>query len=219
MDFIEEYLKKGFGSMNKNDIEVLVFHLLLQEEKKEQRIGLKGMTDFAISVALQIPESKVKRLRYEAELKYPNDDKKKALLDLLSTAQYKKENGKIIFVVTNKMLRLYIADLLFQGNNFFDTSFNSNIVSLYIEDFIILLKKVYNENDIDQIVKYAKEKIKEQMNELPPSGFDLFGLMVQTAAESIVEKVAGDFTLQGIKNVVKSVDLCNKYKAIKEKNS
>ena len=57
------------------------------------------------------------------------------------------------------------------------------------------------------------------MNELPPSGFDLFGLMVQTAAESIVEKVAGDFTLQGLKNVVKSVDLCNKYKAIKEKNS
>ena len=60
---IDRYLKRGFGSMNKNDFEVWIFYFLLHNQ-------LKGMGNYDISLELRIPESKVKRLKYEAELKY-----------------------------------------------------------------------------------------------------------------------------------------------------
>ena len=64
-EVISKYLEKGFGTMNKNDFEVWIFHYLLEHE-------LQGKKNYEISIALKIPESKVKRLRYEAELKYSN---------------------------------------------------------------------------------------------------------------------------------------------------
>ena len=61
-DAIDAYLNRGFGSMNKNDFEVFIFNELL-------RNPLYGKyMDYDFSVMLRIPESKVKRLRYEANL-------------------------------------------------------------------------------------------------------------------------------------------------------
>ena len=54
-DFIDNYLKRGFGSMNKNDFEVMIMHELLQGK-------LKGKSNYEISRELRVPESKVKRL-------------------------------------------------------------------------------------------------------------------------------------------------------------
>lgn len=62
-DALEKYLTKGFGSMNKNDFEVWIFNQLLHTV-------LKDKDNYAISIYLKIPESKVKRLQYEASLKY-----------------------------------------------------------------------------------------------------------------------------------------------------
>lgn len=49
--FIDEYVNRGFGSMNKNDLEVWIFDYLLQGR-------LTGMSNYEISVELRIPESK-----------------------------------------------------------------------------------------------------------------------------------------------------------------
>ena len=71
-DVMESYLSRGFGSMNKNDFEVFIFHWLINNKTE-----CKGKSDFVISQCLKIPESKVARLRYEAGLKYtdPNPDR------------------------------------------------------------------------------------------------------------------------------------------------
>lgn len=60
---IEKYLERGFGSMNKNDFEAYVFNHLVGS-------SMQGLSDNAISRRLRIPKSKVKRLRYEADLNY-----------------------------------------------------------------------------------------------------------------------------------------------------
>ena len=62
---IEAYLQRGFGSMNKNDFEVWIFNELLKTK-------LAGLSNYAISVELKLPEQKVKRLKYEATLRYGN---------------------------------------------------------------------------------------------------------------------------------------------------
>ena len=62
--FIQKYLQRGFGSMNKNDFEVFIFNEIITDT------NYAGMNDYGLSVTLAIPQSKVKRLRYEANLKY-----------------------------------------------------------------------------------------------------------------------------------------------------
>ena len=209
MDFLETYLKRGFGSMNKNDVEVLMFRILLEREQTTELIGLKGLSNYAISLRLQIPESKVKRLRYEAELKYPSvtkeEDKRKLLLDVLHKVQYKKENMKIQLLVSDKMLRLYIADLLSQGGRFFDTSFNSNIVSIDIDDFCFMLKKLYSPNEVRDIIKVAKGSLSNQINDFPKDTEEIFLFATKSVLEGIGRAKFGDFAVDRFKEAINQI--------------
>ena len=66
-DFEEYYLNRGFGTMNKNDFEVLFFYLM-------QTYGdLGDKSNFALAKELEISEARVKRLAYEADLKYKKE--------------------------------------------------------------------------------------------------------------------------------------------------
>ena len=106
-----------FGSLNKNDYEVALFHLLLMN-------GYADKSDHFMSKMLQIPESKVKRLRYESYLVYPKTDEelKEEFYALLKGRSYKMTNdNKIQFAVNDKMLRLYLNDKLDQPNGYDDS--------------------------------------------------------------------------------------------------
>ncbi len=56
--FIEEYLKRGFGSMSKRDIDVLLMHLLIEHT------NLSDENNFNLSIKLKLTETKVKNLKY-----------------------------------------------------------------------------------------------------------------------------------------------------------
>ena len=60
---IDQYIERGFGSMNKNDFEVFIFGQMLEMP------SYKGKTNYELSLLLRIPESKIKRLRYESSLR------------------------------------------------------------------------------------------------------------------------------------------------------
>lgn len=152
---IEKYLERGFGSMNKNDFEVFIFDYLLQNE-------LEGLSDNAISRKLQIPESKVNWLRYEAELKYPHDENyyKEKFYKILQERVYKTvDNNRIQFSITDKALRLYLDDMLESHGSYADSSFNSNIVTLTASDLMLLISVF--EGKKDDIVKRINESRKK----------------------------------------------------------
>ena len=96
-EFIDKYLTRGFGSMNKNDFEVEIMHWLLQNR-------LNGKSNYEISRKLRIPESKVKRLIYEASLKYERSEKEllENFIECLLCAQELKEGDKIKFIKCKK---------------------------------------------------------------------------------------------------------------------
>ena len=84
------YLERGFGSMNKNDFEVFIFSQLLDKR-------FLGYNDYKISIELKIPISKIRRLRYEASLKYPTQtDFKVLFVEAMKGARYDNEKNKVI---------------------------------------------------------------------------------------------------------------------------
>lgn len=156
---IKEYIKRGFGSMNKNDFEVFIFNQWLSFENNKEK------SDYAISRELRIPESKVKRLRYESSLvysEYQNDDKrlKDKFYDDLKNAKYKADSQKLYFLVPDKLVRQYINDILEKDGRYLESSLTSSSVSIYINDFIYLIDKL-KLVDRDVIVNKAKEESKK----------------------------------------------------------
>lgn len=156
---IRDYLNKGFGSMNKNDFEVFIFNELLKNE-------FSGKSDNAISRKLKIPESKVKRLRYEAELVYGESDHyKEEFYEILKNRVYKFiEPNKLQFSIKNKGLRLYLDDKLESNMSFADSSFNSDIVTITASDLLILIADFEGKNEL---IEKIKESIKETSKLLP----------------------------------------------------
>ncbi len=193
-EFVDYYLSRGFGSMNKNDFEVLLFNQLRYTE-------LCGKSNYEISVFLKIPETKVKRLRYEADLKYGNygnqtkEEYYKERFDIIAKNAKVKNKGKnILFAIEDVAFRKYIESLLKKGNLFSDSSFNSEIINLYVEDYLYLLREFYGESEVEKLKKDIKKKAQDE--ETPVK--DLLSKFLDIAVENLAGH-AIDLTLSGIK--------------------
>lgn len=142
--------------MNKNDFEVAIFNEWMKTEGRDK-------SNYEISLNLRIPETKVKRLKYEAELRYgDNKDEilKSRLETLLQNANFKAEGKKLVFLIDNQMLRNYLDGKLKAKGCFSDRSFNSDIVSVNAKDFITLLKDDLKMSD--DVIKKANNKSLEE---------------------------------------------------------
>lgn len=156
-----------FGSMNKNDYEVTLFNLMLKNYFYEK-------SDFSISCMLKIPESKVKRLRYEASLKYPesqsgnyDDDVK----NYLNKCACQIKGDRLQFSIPDKFVRQYLNDKLADLGTFYDTSFNSNIVSFTAKDLFMLICKLYHDQKPKEVWVKIQAGIKDHNGE-PPKDFE-----------------------------------------------
>ena len=195
----DDFIKKCFdyfGSLNKNDYEVALFHLLLIN-------GNANKSDHYLSKMLQIPESKVKRLRYESNLVYPKPEEelKKDFYSLLSARSYKlTHDNKIQFAVNDKMLRLYLNDMLDEVGSFSDSSFNSNIVTISPMDMMTLLASFEKKTDLLRIVKGETQKHGMLLpKNLTEQAKELFLALLKDIGSHLSKHVT-DFIIDSFKN-------------------
>ena len=203
-DFLNYYLQRGFGSMTKKDVELWVFYQLLAQEDK---------SDYEFSRELKITETRVKNLRYEAQLVYgENDDKKleEQLKQLFTKAKCRDGaiEGKIILSISNKMLRQYLADILEKDNRIYDSSFNSAIVSLSASDYFWVLQELFlDKKQKEEIIKFAKKNLAEG-SAIPTTISEVLVSTGVGLGKTILEKFVGDYATD---KIVKTItDLINK---------
>lgn len=184
---IESYLERGFGSMNKNDFEVYIFSWLIQNHS-----DYMDASDNEISRKLKIPESKIKRLRYEAELRYGNNDTDvlwQKLRNYLSIVNYRKAEDNVLrFSIPDKQVRLFLKDQLQAGNRFCDSSFSENIVVISIDDLLYLLDNgVVSKEEKAKIIQQVKSTYKGK--DLPQSVSEAIKICASDAAEKLFSNV------------------------------
>ena len=194
---VEPFIKECFqryGSMNKNDYEVALFHLLMQCDE------YRNISDFMMSKKLKTPETKIKRLRYEVELKYGTEDNNildNRIISILKQSSFKLTSERLQFAIPDKMTRLYLNNILQMGNRFSDSSFNSNIVSITANDLKYLLDIFeLKEADRKDIIDKVKKGIIESCEGLPQTGKEriikfgkiIIGIIAGKACEKLLDE-------------------------------
>ena len=172
-DFMEVYLDKGFGLMNKTEIETLMYHVF-------KKHGLLTGKCFDDSFKLQIPEAKARKLIYDSQVKYAgrNEDEltaylRKSVGDCLTHAFLSKSGKEIRFAIEDRYLRVALNAKLRANHYFADTSFNKDIISLdenaFGEMILILVPNFQKDNVLERLnaVDLTKEtKEKEDAKEI-----------------------------------------------------
>ena len=166
-DFTNVYFDKGFGVMNKTEIETLFYHVF----RKHDLLTGKCFDD---SLKLQIPEAKARKLIYESQVKYENRNQedmdcyvRKAVGECLTHASFVKNNKEVRFAIEDKYLRIALNAKLRANNYFADTSFNKDIISLDEASFIKMVTLLVPNLQRDQVLEkltalQLTDEIKEQ---------------------------------------------------------
>lgn len=148
-DFIKEYLQRGFGIMNKTDVEVLVYWLL-------KKNGCLGGNITSSGMMLKITKSRAKSLDYQASLRYGSHDEKSLhnqVISCITNARFTAKFDKIEFAVEDEFLRNFISSKFYELNCYNDWLQNRDVFSVNIEFFTLFIDKyVYPDNG------YKKDK-------------------------------------------------------------
>ena len=149
--FMTVYFDKGFGVMNKTEIETLLYHVLKTN-------GLLTERCFDDSFALKIPEAKARKLIYESQIKYserkPDEHYaylRKSIGECLEHAFISKNKKEIRFAIEDKYIRVALNAKLREMHYFADTSFNSDIVSLDQEAFAKMIAMLVPNDKLDLV--------------------------------------------------------------------
>ena len=196
---IQEYVNRGFGSMTKNDFEVWIFSQLLCGD-------LKGKNNREISIKLRIPDTKVKRLRYESDLKWGSPDKDEtyhdALVDVIKKARLARNKTQILLVIEDTALLKYLDAKMKSANVAWDKSFNSENIYIDFEQYDVFCKEVLNK-EYNEAIECLDAKYKQDQNGHPIAKF-FNDWACKTREEIIKELSIGtvDIVKKGIKVIV-----------------
>lgn len=207
---INIYISNSFGSKNKNDFEVLIFNALLLDG------NFRKKSNFAKAKELGISEAKVKRLNYEADLKFKRkeEDLYNELISALKSVTVKGNTNLLQFVIADKYLRGYLDDKLKTNNRFSDSSFNSEIVTIDFKDLLVIYREFnQGKNDLAEIMKTAYECLTPDIT--PEILFDNLLGCLQNSKSLIGASLS--VTSMGIKTLIAKVNKKN-FLALLENN-
>lgn len=153
-EFLDNYLKFGLGSLPKSDIDALVMHLL-------DRHGYAGYGPLAtrhnqeVSEILKTPVSKVKKLRYEAALKFGESIEEQAkgrLLAALSqaTLEIGEKKETINLIIEDSLAKNWLQGQLKSQQLIFDHSFNTEIIKVPAEGLFSVLETIFSKEELDK---------------------------------------------------------------------
>lgn len=189
-EFLEHYLQNGIGSMSKSDTDSLVMYLL-DKYSHQNGVALQGLSNQVASETLRAPLYKIKRLRYEAGLKYggrAEDEAQRRFLVGLSKAameinQKTGEPAKITLIIEDVLAKNWIQGHIKENRLVFDNSFNTEIIKVEPGAFFAVLRTLLNKAEVNTFEKQYNALAKQKKGNDLVSGFsELLKSFVKGAA-------------------------------------
>ena len=191
-DFLKAYLQFGLGSMPKSDVDALVMHLLDKYGYKKSP-PLSLYKNQIVSERLRTPVSKIKKLRYDAALKFGGDVEEEAkarLLVALSNASLEPDGAKICLIIEDALAKNWLQGQLKENQLIFDHSFNTEILKVRADGLFVVLAAFFDDEAIAQLINgYEKLKSNEDIEKMRESFKKLVFKFAESAAQKAGEGV------------------------------
>ncbi len=158
-ELVSLYLKAGFGSPSKREVDLLLFHHITQAKENRKK------SNYELAALLKIPESRVKSHRLASALKY-QDINTKAILGEVVLRLYKGmqsatlEAGKFELSLEDPVERRELENYLKSKGHFAEYTFNSEVVRISpvrLFELIVENTEKAEENFNDIVRKHIKD--------------------------------------------------------------
>ena len=169
-EFIDEYLRIGFGSMNKKDIDLFVLKFIVDEHVQKNK-GELNYYDLARNLKITVSKLKGVIKELQARYYYPTyttEEFKKRLLQVIKNQRIQFEEKHIIISEIDPMFSQMLDEYAYHLKFFTDTSFNSAIKKIRYEDLFLIVKHITTDDEFKKYIqsenfKNILEKLPEQM--------------------------------------------------------
>jgi hypothetical protein len=167
--FLETYLKFGLGSLPKSDIDALVMHLL-DQYGLDGSPPMAGFSNQIVSERLRTPVTKIKKLRYDAALKFGGrieDQAMGRLLAALSKASLEAEGKRICLIIEDSLAKNWLQGQLKIHQQIFDHSFNTEIIKVDAAGLFQVLEACFDKAVLTEFkAGYESAKSKKNQDEM-----------------------------------------------------
>ena len=149
----ENFYFRNFGTMQKSDIDVLLFSIYIEEILKKSEDDINTYSDYRLAKQLGISQNKVSSLKVKKQLQYPYSefDWKKSFKRVCANARYEK--GKIRINLRDKNLYYELKNQIDEKGGFVETTLTSNLLVISVSDFFELSEQLMTQNEIDEMKK------------------------------------------------------------------
>lgn len=161
------FYNKNFGSLSKSDMELMMFDfyikkLIAENTDNNKQIDYRKISDYKISKELGITQQRVRNLKVKNQLVHPQEiyDLKKELPNLIKSATYDSESGKITINIHDPNLALEIENAIEESGAYIEKQLNNKIFQIRAEYFVDLILSLSENKDREKIVEELREGFK-----------------------------------------------------------
>lgn len=191
----EKYYFNNFGTFSKSEIDLLMFDIYLEQsiinnKLNDDLVDYNAVSDYKMARNLGITPQRIRNLKVKKQYVYPvKFDWKESLANILN-------DYKNIHIVDNKTIKINIPDpnlfLAIQEEieaegGYLDIQLNSRLLSVPIDNFMIIVKLISREDEYDKIC----EKVIEKYNSINKENKIEKGLATTKQITSIVKDITG----------------------------
>jgi hypothetical protein len=149
-DFLYDYLRFGLGSMSKSDIDALVM-ALLDRHGNGATGPMASLSNQTVSERLRAPVAKIRKLRYDAALKFGGrveDQAMGRLLAALAVATLEPQEDKICMIIEDALAKNWLQGQLKLHQQIFDHPFNTEIIRVSAAGLFSVLETLFDKRQL-----------------------------------------------------------------------
>ena len=172
--FLDSYIRNGYGSLPKREIDLLILNLLIENIPtwKSNR-----PSNYELSRQLRISPRRIQSTLDELSYRDAKKDDawcKKQLKEILKKAEKIEDKEIVRFQIDDGLVRDYATMLIRRSYGIVDTSFNTSIIKLSAEKFSFLALTVADEKDSKKFLRGIPRLKEYQDHQKSKKPFRLF---------------------------------------------
>ena len=169
-ELAKNFYERNFGSMQKSDIEVLMFSLFIERILKKEGLEYNDFSDYKMSKALGITQQRINNLKVKKELKYPNEDFdwKKSFGRISQNARY--DDGKIKIHIPDPNVYIELKNVIESQGGYVEITLNPKLLQLPPEYYLWLIREISSEQEREELDKAIKKQMEDKQFKLKDFG-------------------------------------------------